>query len=395
MQRFHVNDTHNFRRLKYPLARLGIIGGGQLGKMLAQKAKQMGLHVTILDPTPHAPAGQVADEQMLGGFDEHEQLRALVERCEVTTYDLEHIDTAALKIFHAEGHKLFPAPHVLEIIQDKLAQKKILARHGLPLPVYARVERPSLESFERFGFPLVQKARFGGYDGRGVVIMRNASDFAQALPVESTIERAVALEKELAVMVARDHAGNIACYPVVEMVFDPRGNLLDLLLAPARVSAQIAERARALAIAAVEALHGVGVFGVELFLSQRDELFVNEIAPRPHNSGHYTMEACVTSQYEQHLRAIMGLPLGDTSLLRPAAMLNLLGEPGYAGTPLVVGLQKALTIPGLSFHLYGKAETRPLRKMGHVTILGESIAEVLAKAQQAKALLRIEAETKI
>lgn len=388
----------NHRKSRSPrssLPRLGIIGGGQLGKMLAQQAKQMGLHVSILDPTPQAPAGQVCDEQIVGAFHDAVQLRALIERCAVTTYDLEHIDTAALKIFHEEGHKLLPAPHLLEIIQDKLAQKETLARHNLPLPVYEKVERPSLEIFSRFGFPLVQKARLGGYDGRGVVVMRDAKDFAQALPVESTIERAIALEKELAVMVARDAAGNIACYPVVEMIFDPRGNLLDLLLAPARVSPHIGRRACELAIAAVDALHGVGVFGVELFLSKEEELFVNEIAPRPHNSGHYTIEACVTSQYEQHLRAILGWPLGDTSLLRPAAMLNLLGEPGFAGEPIVRGLHEALAIPGLSFHLYGKAETRPLRKMGHVTIIGESVEEVLIKAQKAKALLRIEAESRL
>lgn len=385
--------THSTQRS--PLPRLGIIGGGQLGKMLAQKAKQMGLRVFILDPTPDAPAAQTADEQILGGFDDHDKLRALVERCEVTTYDLEHIATAALKIFHEEGHRLLPAPHLLETIQDKLAQKDVLARHGLPLPVYERTEQPSLATFARFGFPLVQKARFGGYDGRGVVMMRNASDFAQALPVEATIERALALEKELAVMVARDAAGNIACYPVVEMLFDPRGNLLDLLLAPARISPRIAQQARELAIASVVALQGVGVFGVELFLSKEEKLFVNEIAPRPHNSGHYTIEACVTSQYEQHLRAIMGWPLGDASLLRPAAMLNLLGEPGFVGTPEVRGLHEALAIPGLSFHLYGKAETRPLRKMGHVTILGESVEEVLIKARRAKACLRIAAERRV
>jgi len=383
------------RAYHYPLARLGIIGGGQLGKMLAQKAKQMGLHVTILDPAPHSPAGQVADEQILGGFEDNEKLRALVERCEVTTYDLEHVATAALKILAEEGHRLFPSPHLLEIIQDKLALKDVLATRGLPLPPYQKIERPRVEVFSRFGFPLVQKARFGGYDGRGVVVMRSAADFAHALPVASTIERAVALEKELAVMVARDQAGNIACYPVVEMVFDPRGNLLDLLLVPARLEPSIAARARALAIAAVQALKGVGVFGVELFLSQAGELFVNEIAPRPHNSGHYTIEACVTSQYEQHVRAIIGLPLGDAGLLRPAAMLNLLGEPGFAGKPVVRGLHEALAISGLSFHLYGKAETRPLRKMGHVTILGESIDEVLIKAQKAKALLRMEAEARV
>lgn len=389
-----MNDNFTHSMQTSPLPRLGIIGGGQLGKMLAQTAKQMGLRVSILDPTPDAPAGQVCDEQIVGAFHDAVQLRALIERCAVTTYDLEHIDTAALKIFHEEGHRLLPAPHLLEVIQDKSAQKELLAKHGLPLPVYEKVERPSLEIFSRFGFPLVQKARFGGYDGRGVVMMRDAKDFAQALPVESTIEQAIALEKELAVMVARDEAGSVACYPVAEMVFDPRGNLLDLLLAPARVSPRIAQHAREMAIAAVAALQGVGVFGVELFLSKEEKLFVNEIAPRPHNSGHYTIEACVTSQYEQHLRAIMGWPLGDTSLLRPAAMLNLLGEPGFVGEPIVRGLHEALAIPGLSFHLYGKAETRPLRKMGHVTILGESVDEVLRQAQQAKTLLRIEAETK-
>lgn len=374
------------------LPRLGIIGGGQLGKMLAQKAKQMGLHVTILDPTPNAPAGQVADEQILGDFKDADRLQALVALCEVTTYDLEHIDTSVLKTLREHGHQLLPTPALLEIIQDKFLQKEKLAQHGLPVPKYQLVKSPTREDFARFGFPLVQKARFGGYDGRGVVVLRNAKDFAQALPIESTIEQCVDLEKELAVMVARDLEGNVKSYPVVEMIFDRRGNLLDLLLAPARISPELAREAQTLACAAVDALQGVGVFGVELFLSRAGKLYVNEIAPRPHNSGHYTIEACATSQYEQHLRAIMGWPLGDTELLRPAAMLNLLGEPGCVGKPVVLGLNEALAIPGLSFHLYGKAETRPLRKMGHVTILGETVKEVLNKAQQAKAVLRITAE---
>ncbi len=352
----------------------------------------MGLRVTILDPTPNSPAGQVADEQILGGFNDAEKLRALVTRSEVTTYDLEHIDTVSLKKFYAEGHRLYPAPALLEIIQDKLLQKETLAHHGIPVPAYQKVEKPSLEIFKRFGFPLVQKARFGGYDGRGVAVLRNAADFSQAMSVESTIETCIALEKELAVIVARDQEGNTKSYPVVEMLFDPRGNLLDLSLAPARIAEPLAQEAQNLASAAVQALEGVGVFGVELFLSREGKLYVNEIAPRPHNSGHYTIEACVTSQYEQHLRAIMGWPLGDAQLLRPAAMLNLLGEPGFSGKPIILGLHEALAIPGLSFHLYGKAETRPLRKMGHVTILGETLEEVLSKAQRAKAVLRIEAE---
>lgn len=387
----HIATKPHFKPNHDVLPRLGIIGGGQLGKMLAQKAKQMGMHVTVLDPTPNAPAGQVCDEQIVAGFDDGEKLRALAQRSAVITYDLEHIDTAALKTLHEEGHRFFPAPALLEIIQDKFLQKETLARHSLPVPAYQLVHSPSLEVFTRFSFPLVQKARFGGYDGRGVVVLRNANDFAQALPVESTIETCMDLEKELAVMVARGGDGEVKAYPVVEMIFDARGNLLDLLLAPARIDQTLAREAQQLAIAAIAALQGVGVFGVELFLSRAGELFVNEIAPRPHNSGHYTIEACLTSQYEQHLRAIMGWPLGEVQLLRPAAMLNLLGEPGFAGEPIVHGLREALAIPGLSFHLYGKAQTRPLRKMGHVTILGETVEEVLIKTQKAKAVLRITA----
>jgi 5-(carboxyamino)imidazole ribonucleotide synthase len=376
-------------RLPYPWARLGIIGGGQLAQMMTLKAKQMGFSVAVLDPTPNSPAGQIADVEIVGHFYEEKKLRELVTLCDVATYDIEHIDTETLKQLSSEGHRLLPSPELLDIIQDKFTQKSVLKQHGLPVPRFEKVDAPDQLAFEKFGYPLVQKARRGGYDGRGVAVLKNAADFPNALQTESLLEERIDLEKELAVMVARDQSGNVASYPVTEMLFNPDGNILDYLLAPARISDQLAEAARSMAIQSVDALDGVGVFGVELFLSKTGDLFVNEIAPRPHNSGHYTIEACVTSQFEQHLRAITGLPLGSTQLLKPAVMTNLLGEPGFSGTPVIEGLHEAMAIPGVSFHLYGKAETRPLRKMGHITILDDSLDAALAKAHQIKDLVKI------
>ncbi|HEX9652849.1 MAG TPA: 5-(carboxyamino)imidazole ribonucleotide synthase [bacterium] len=373
----------------YPVSRIGIIGGGQLARMLTLKAKQMGFYVAVLDPTPNSPAGQIADHELVGHFYDADKLHELAASCDVTTYDIEHIDTDALKQLHRAGRRLIPSPHLLDIIQDKLTQKSVLKRHGLPVPRFESMVAPDPHAFETFGYPLVQKARRGGYDGRGVAVLRSAVDFGLALQVDSLIEECVDLDKELAVMVARSQDGEVQSYPVTEMLFNQDGNILDYLLAPAQISEKLSEAAQSLAIQSVEALQGVGVFGVELFLSKSGELFVNEIAPRPHNSGHYTIEACVTSQFEQHLRAITGLPLGSTGLLRPAVMINLLGEPGFSGPPLIDGLPSALAIPGVSFHLYGKAETRPLRKMGHVTIVDDSLDAALSKAHRIKDIVKI------
>jgi 5-(carboxyamino)imidazole ribonucleotide synthase len=372
---------------------LGIIGGGQFGRMLAQKAKQMGGEVTILDPTPNSPAGQVADHQIIGDFYAADKLRELVESCEVTTYDLEHIDAGTLQALADKGYNLQPSPRMLEVIQDKFLQKEKLSAHGLPVPKYEKLDQPNPAALERFGFPLVLKPRRGGYDGRGIIVMKNRVEQLAAIPKEAMIEECIDIEKELAVIVARSLAGEIKVYPVVEMLFEAQGNILDLLLAPARIENRLAKAAQEIAMAAVEALAGTGVFGVEMFLSRQGKLYVNEIAPRPHNSGHYTIEACATSQYEQHLRAITGLPLGSTQLLRPAVMINLLGARGVSGPPVIAGWREALAIPELSFHFYGKAETRALRKMGHVTVLGDNLEQALAKARQAKALLRVEAAT--
>jgi 5-(carboxyamino)imidazole ribonucleotide synthase len=379
-------------RYPYPVARIGIIGGGQLGRMMVRAAKKLGCTCCVLDPQPNSPAGQLSGHQIVGSYHDPAALRELAEACDVTTFDIEDIDTDCLAALAAEGHRIFPSPSLLADVQDKLRQKRVLAAAGIPGADFEAMETPDIHQCERFGWPLVQKARRGGYDGRGVQVMRSADDFERHLPVASLIERFVEADKELAVMVARGQDGDARCYPPVEMCFRGEQNILDMLLAPARIDAATAMAARDLAVQAVEALGGVGIFGIELFLCRSGELLVNEIAPRTHNSGHYTIEACLTDQFEQHLRAITGLPLGSTELLCPAAMINLLGAEGHSGRPVIRGLRAALAIPGVSVHIYGKAASRPHRKMGHVTVLDHDIDDARAKAEQVRDLIEISAE---
>lgn len=375
-----------------PSLRLGIVGGGQLAKMLAMEAKKLGFSVRVLDPTSASPAGQVCDQQIIGGFFERDKLRELAADSDILTYDLEHIDTLSLRALEAEGAIIHPAPRLLETLQDKWLQKELLAQAGLPQPEYRCMDGFDEQVMRSFGFPLAQKTRRGGYDGRGVVILREVSELHRALSGPSLLERCVPIAKELAVMVARSQEGEVRTYPVVEMIFDPRSNALDLLLAPARISDALAERARALAAQTAEACGAVGIFGVEMFLTLNGELLVNEVAPRPHNSGHYTIEACRTSQYEQHLRAIAGLPLGLTDQHTPAAMINLVGEPDAYGRPLIRGLAEALALPGVSVHLYGKREVRPFRKMGHAVAVDPDPEQALALARHLKQILKIQGE---
>ncbi|EIJ41547.1 phosphoribosylaminoimidazole carboxylase, PurK protein [Beggiatoa alba B18LD] len=375
----------------YPLQRIGIIGGGQLGKMTAQVAKRMGFYVTVLDRSANCPSAHVADALIVGDLYDGEKLRAIAEVSDVLTYEIEHIDTATLKALFAEGKKIYPAPRVLEIIQDKLKQKQVLDQAGVPVPRYQQVDNLNNEYLQQVTFPIVQKARTGGYDGKGVAILKSMADVDKILPVPSMVEEYIPFSKEIAVMVARNRQHEVVCYPVVEMVFDERTNICDIVAVPARIDPAMSERAQQIAIKAIEALDGVGVFGVEMFLTNNDEILVNEIAPRPHNSGHYTIEASVTSQFEQLVRIICNLPLGASKLLSPAAMWNLLGEEGYQGTPVIEGLGSALSVQGLSFHLYGKDTTQPFRKMGHVTIIDDSVAAALDKVEQVKTMLKIKA----
>ncbi|SNR78160.1 5-(carboxyamino)imidazole ribonucleotide synthase [Desulfurobacterium atlanticum] len=381
------------KQFSYPLFKLGIVGGGQLGKMMTQKAKKMGFHVTILDPTPESPAGQVADRQIIGNFHDENKLEELAQNCDVVTYDLENVNTKVLKRLFDKGYKIFPSPYTLEIIQDKYIQKKTLSKNGIPVPEYKEVI--SCDDLKAFGFPVVQKTRKGGYDGRGVFVLKSEKDIENRLGGETFIEKMVDIEKEISVLVARNIKGEIKTYPVVEMVFDERANICDTVVAPARIEEKFLKAAREIAIETVRVLDGIGVFAMEMFLTKEGKILVNEVAPRPHNSGHHTIETCLTCQFEQHIRAITDLPLGSTKQIVPAVMINLLGEAGYKGKPVIEGLEEILSIPGISFHFYCKKETKPFRKMGHVTVVDKNIEKAIEKADIVKRTVKIKGEEKI
>lgn len=380
------------KNFNYSSLKLGIIGGGQLGKIMSQKAKKMGFHVTILDPTFNCPAAQVSDKHIMGGFHDKEKLEQLVQETHVTTFETEHVDTSILKKLFDNGHNIHPSPYVMELIQNKYEQKKLLDENGIPVPAYKDVA--SDEDLASFGFPVIQKAKREGYDGKGVCMLKSADDIKNAIESESFIEELVDIDKELAIIVARNIKGEIKCYPVVEMLFDDRTNICDIVMAPAGIPQAIEEKALEISINAIKVLDGVGIFGVELFLTKSGELLVNEIAPRPHNSGHFTVEACATSQFEQIIRAVTNLPLGSTKLISPAVMINLLGEEGFEGEPFIDGIHEALEIPELSFHFYGKSYTKPFRKMGHITVLDDDINLALEKAMKAKSILKVKGSKK-
>lgn len=359
--------------------------------MMVRKAQQLGCSVNVLDPTLNSPAGQIANRQIIGSYFDEERIRELVSLSDVTTFDLENIDAQILQRLAKEGHCILPSPELLSIIQDKILQKKTLQSLGLPSAEFISFDQPDPALFKEFGYPLVQKAQRGGYDGKGVRVLRSPEEFQNALQGPGLIERFVPFAKELAVLVARSTTGECRVYPVAEMIFLPQANVMDMLIAPAQISELQTQQAQELAVKAINLLQGVGVFGVEMFLTGEGHLLINEISPRTHNSGHYTIEACITDQFEQHLRAILGFPLGETHQKIPAALLNLLGEPGYNGTPLICGLQEALAIPGVSVHLYGKHISSPFRKMGHVTILDHDLNKARERANAVKNILKIKA----
>jgi 5-(carboxyamino)imidazole ribonucleotide synthase len=352
------------------MKRIGIIGGGQLARMMIYESKKFGFSFTVLDPAEAPPAASCADRHIRGGLYSEAHLRELVESSDVSTYDIEHISTEILKKLEREGGVIEPAPRVLEIIQDKYVQKTTFSEAGLPVSSFYAAEGTADIDTAETSFPFVWKARTGGYDGRGVAVIRNTEDLSLLPNCPSLIEEYVDFEKELAVLVARSVSGELCSYPVVEMIFDPVTNICTEVIAPARIEAAAAGRAGEIAEQAVRSLGGAGVFGVELFLTGDGSVYVNEVAPRPHNSGHYTIEACRTSQFEQHIRAINGLPLGDPGLTHPAVMVNLFGTPGNSGPAAYRGYEEALALPGCSLHIYGKAESRGNRKMGHATCIG-------------------------
>ncbi len=366
---------------------VGIVGGGQLARMMAEVAPRLGVEVTVLDPTPGAPASDFAS-QIVGGFDDRAALRELAHGSDVVTLDIEAVSAAALAVLEESGVRVAPSSRVLGIIQDKLVQKRFLDTHGLPTGRFAAVD--DAEALRAFGLPCILKARRHGYDGRGVKRVTTVEDAAELLAGGPCLaEEIVDIDKELAVMVARNARGEIALYPVVEAEFDAAANILNTIKAPAQVAGEIAARCAELATRCVTALDGTGIFGIEFFLDRSGRVLVNEISPRPHNSGHYTIEACATSQFEQHLRAVTNMPLGPTTLLHAAASFNLLGEPDAFGRPVYAGLEDAQRAGDIGVHLYGKLSVKPWRKMGHVTVTAASGADAAGKAARLKTVMKV------
>lgn len=374
--------------------RIGILGGGQLGKMLCQAGADWHLPIHVLDQNHSFPAANYATVFHRGDFRSKADVLEFGRKMDVVTIEIEHIDTAALHQLVAEGIKVYPQPDKIDLIKDKGLQKQFYADHDIATSSFAlyagaKEVKAAVDSGE-VSLPFVQKARTGGYDGQGVAVIRNAADLEEKiLDVPCVVEALVDIDKELAVIVTRNPSGELRVFPTVEMEFHPTANLVEFLICPAAIDSDTDARAAALARSVAQEMDIVGLLAVELFLTKSGDILVNEVAPRPHNSGHHTIEACMTSQYEQHLRAIMDLPLGPTDLLRPGAMINLLGAEGHTGPAVYDGWANLLAIPEVYPHLYGKAETRPFRKMGHVTALGETVAMARERAKQAKEAVRI------
>lgn len=380
----------------WPPYRIGIVGGGQLGKMMTVAAKQFGFHVTVLDPTADSPAAQVADKQVLAAFSDGEAIRSLAAEANVILYEFEHINTAALLDLEKQGCLVFPTPKVLQVIQDKLWQKRTMAMAGIPVPPFQPASNPNQvkEAAAKFGYPLMLKARRGGYDGKGNFLIEDSdaieAGFNSLMDSGVIVEKFIRFSCEVSVIVARSRSGEVKIYPLSENEHDD--NILRRSIIPARVPDVVVKRAQSVAEAVISLFSGVGVFCVEMFVTPEGNVLVNEVAPRPHNSGHYTIEACVTSQFEQHIRATCGLPLGETSLRCPAVMVNLLGEKGYNGLPILEGCASALSLPGVHLHIYGKQITTPKRKMGHITVTAPKLEDAIEIANRACQSLRVIAE---
>lgn len=378
--------------MDHPAVKIGIVGGGQLGRMMAQAAKKMGIYVTVSDPTPDSPAGQVADFQIVADYKDPEAIGKLAELSDVLTFEIELANDEALKKVVSSGKAVHPNPATLSIIRDKFLQKEFLKKNVIPTADFVSVQNREdiVSAGEEFGYPFLLKARTDAYDGRGNALVRNEADIDKGLEKlkgrDLYVEKFVPFVKELAVMVARTPSGEVATYPVVETRHVD--NICDVVLAPAPVAESIKEKALRLAKKTIETLEGAGVFGIEMFATADDKVYINEIAPRVHNSGHYTIEANETSQFEQHIRAILDMPLGSTDMkVKAAAMKNILGERNGSGTP--VGVEEAEKIPGVTVHMYGKKESRIQRKMGHIAVVGETIEECLTKAERARKMIQI------
>jgi len=373
--------------------KLGIIAGGQLGKMLIQEASKWDISSYVLDPVSSCPAAAIANVFVQGDYLSYDDVYHFGKKVDVLTYELENINTEALIRLKEEGLGVEPSPDVLSLIQDKGRQKDFYRENGIPTASYSLFKnsaqiREAIQD-KKISYPFVQKLRKGGFDGRGVAVISNESDLESLLDGPSLVEEKVNIRKEISVVVARNAHGEIRCFPTVEMVFNKKANLVEKLICPSTVSPLLSADAKSIASDLINKLGMSGLLAVEFFVDEHDQLIVNEVAPRPHNSGHHTIESVVTSQFEQHLRAVLNLPLGSTKLKIPSVMLNLVGAEGYEGKVMYEGLTESMAMEGVKIHLYGKKITKPHRKMGHVTILSRELDDAILKAEEIKNKIKV------
>lgn len=360
-------------------AKIAVLGGGQLGRMLLQKAIDFNVEISIMDPDPNAPCKDITHDFRVGDLKNYDDVMDFGKDKDIISIEIEKVNTDALAELQKKGKKVFPQPEVISLIQDKRKQKQFYQDNGFPSSEFRLVENKEDVAKNSDFFPCFYKLAKDGYDGRGVHSVKTMEDLESAFDAPGLIEKAVDMHKEISVIVARNEKGEIKTFPLVEMVFHPTANLVDYLLAPAEIDKDIEEKAAQMAKDIIEKLDMVGLLAVEMFISNDGELLVNEMAPRTHNSGHQSIESNVTSQFEQHLRSIVNWPLGNTDLLNRSAMVNVLGADGYTGDAKYEGLDKIMSIDGLHLHLYGKKITKPFRKMGHITIVDNDRNSLLEK----------------
>nr|WP_315149177.1 5-(carboxyamino)imidazole ribonucleotide synthase [uncultured Flavobacterium sp.] len=375
--------------------KLGILGGGQLGKMLLFDTRKFDIQTYVLDPSDEAPCKIACNKFFQGDLMDFETVYNFGKKVDVLTFEIELVNLEALEKLENEGKKVYPSPKTLKLIQNKGIQKEFYAKHTIPtapFEKFSNLENLKAEIVNQqsaIQLPFVWKCTEFGYDGNGVKIIRTLQDLENLPNVECIAEEMVPFKNELAVIVCRNPSAEIKTYPVVEMEFHPEANQVEYVICPARIDDKVAAKARAIALDVSEKFNHVGLLAVEMFQTEDDEILVNEVAPRPHNSGHYSIEASYTSQFENHLRAILDLPLGNTDSKVAGIMVNLVGAEGFSGSVVYENIEKIMAIDGVTPHIYGKKETRPFRKMGHVTIVNENMVEARKIAEEVKNSIRV------
>ena len=372
---------------------LGILGGGQLGKMLLYETRKFDIKTSVLDPSNEAPCKIACDHFEIGDLMDFDTVYNFGKKVDVLTFEIELVNIEALEKLENEGIIVYPSSKTLRNINDKITQKQFYQTHQIPTSPFqvfnSKNNLLQAISNQDLSFPFVWKQSKGGYDGMGVSIIRKKEDLDKLRNVPCIAEQLITFKNELAVIVTRNPKGEIKTYPVVEMEFHPEANQVEYVICPARIDNKVAEKARAIAVKVSKAFEHVGLLAVELFQTEDDEIMVNEVAPRPHNSGHYSIEGSVTNQFEQHLRAILNLPLGETNSKIAAIMVNLVGEEGYTGNVQYKNMENILNLEGVSPHIYGKKQTRPFRKMGHVTIVNKDIDKAHKIAEIVKKTIKV------